>query len=160
MTDHVDPRIEAAAKAFRAEFPTLNNGIEAYRRQMGRWLAAADKAATIPTMEELRDFLGSGRTTPTPTLETRIAEVLAQHVAKRPWSDSGVMKCSCGERFVAECDYQQRALHQAHVAAALAPVVTSSNASAWHEGFNDGKRQDAEGEDGPQFTNPYRSNDE
>lgn len=47
MTDHIDPRIEAAAKAFRAEFPTLNNGIEAYRRQMGRWLAAADKAATI-----------------------------------------------------------------------------------------------------------------
>lgn len=53
MTDRVDPRIEAAAKAFRAEFPTLNNGIEAYRRQMGRWLAAADKAATIKTVEEL-----------------------------------------------------------------------------------------------------------
>ena len=28
-------------------------------------------------------------------------------------------------------------------------------ADAWHEGYNDGRRQDAEGDDGPQFTNPY-----
>jgi hypothetical protein len=31
-------------------------------------------------------------------------------------------------------------------------------AEAWDMGFQDGKRQDAEGDDGPRFTNPYRSN--
>ena len=30
-------------------------------------------------------------------------------------------------------------------------------AQAWEEGFQDGHRQDAEGDDGPRFTNPYRS---
>lgn len=29
-------------------------------------------------------------------------------------------------------------------------------AVAWEQGFEDGKRQDAEGADGPRFVNPYR----
>lgn len=28
-------------------------------------------------------------------------------------------------------------------------------ADAWREGYIDGRRQDAEGDDGPRFTNPY-----
>ena len=31
----------------------------------------------------------------------------------------------------------------------------SIQAEAWAEGFADGHRQDAEGEDGPRFENPY-----
>ena len=97
------------------------------------------------------------------TLETRIAEVLAQHVPKRPWSDSGVMKCSCGERFVAEYDYQQRALHQAHVATALAPVIAEAQAEAWDACVGTADKQWTIGHTSAQLlrnTNPYRSNDE
>lgn len=102
--------------------------------------------------DKLAATFGPGRTTPTPTLETRIAEILAQHVAKRPWSDSGVMKCSCGERFVAEYDYQQRALHQAHQAAVLAPVIREREAEASAQAFQavrDNAEYEPEERDGP-----------
>lgn len=39
---------------------------------------------------------------------------------------------------------------------ALLPIVRESKADAWDEGFFDGRRQDAEGDDGPRFVNPYR----
>lgn len=35
-------------------------------------------------------------------------------------------------------------------------AMQQARAEAWDEGFADGMRQDAEGEDGPKFTNPYR----
>lgn len=63
-------------------------------------------------------------------LEARIAEVLAVHAAKRPWSDAGVMRCSCTERFVAEFVHQQNALHRTHLAAMLAPVIREAQAEA------------------------------
>lgn len=90
------------------------------------------------------------------TLETRIAEVLAAHSIGAFSGDSTA--CQCDRTWRKNADHRKH-LTEA-LAAALAPVVTSSNASAWHEGFNDGKRQDAEGDDGPRFTNPYRSNDD
>lgn len=37
-----------------------------------------------------------------------------------------------------------------------AEVIRAAKAEGWSEGFQDGQRQDAEGEDGPRFTNPYR----
>ena len=37
--------------------------------------------------------------------------------------------------------------------------VARIKAEAWDEGFADGHRQDAEGEDGPRFENPYREED-
>ena len=40
--------------------------------------------------------------------------------------------------------------------AELDAYVEDVKADAWHEGYNDGRRQDAEGDDGPRFTNPYR----
>jgi len=67
------------------------------------------------------------------TLEARIAEVLAVHAAKRPWSDAGVMRCSCTERFVAEYVHQLDALHRTHLAAALAPVIAEAQAEALRE---------------------------
>lgn len=100
------------------------------------------------------------------TLEARIAEVIAGHWSASTHTDREpfVDKCDgCGAvvRTWGESHGTWRDSPLAsHQAAMLAPVITSSNAKAWHEGFNDGKRQDAEGEDGPRFTNPYRSNDE
>lgn len=35
-------------------------------------------------------------------------------------------------------------------------AMRAVKAEAWSEGFRDGLRQHAEGEDGPKFTNPYR----
>jgi hypothetical protein len=37
----------------------------------------------------------------------------------------------------------------------LLPTIKQLMAEAWDEGFADGMRQDAEGDDGPRFTNPY-----
>ena len=41
--------------------------------------------------------------------------------------------------------------------AALEAAAPHMLAEVWDEGFEDGKRQDAEGDDGPRFVNPYRS---
>lgn len=41
----------------------------------------------------------------------------------------------------------------------LAEEIRKAKADAWQEGYNDGRRQDAEGDDGPRFTNPYREED-
>lgn len=35
--------------------------------------------------------------------------------------------------------------------------IREAQASAWSEGFHDGLRQDAEGDDGPRFANPYEA---
>jgi hypothetical protein len=35
-------------------------------------------------------------------------------------------------------------------------LIREAQEAAWDEGFEDGKRQDAEGDDGPKFANPYR----
>ncbi|EMQ98362.1 hypothetical protein [Paeniglutamicibacter gangotriensis] len=85
-------------------------------------------------------------------LEARIAEVLAPLLCgegrlqwERKWEDSSPLVKSAWSVLARE------------YATMLAPVITSSNAKAWHEGFNDGKRQDAEGDDGPRFTNPYHA---
>lgn len=34
--------------------------------------------------------------------------------------------------------------------------VKKAKDQAWDEGFFDGRRQDAEGDDGPRFVNPYK----
>lgn len=38
----------------------------------------------------------------------------------------------------------------------LRTEVKKAKAAAWDEGFFDGRRQDAEGDDGPRFVNPYK----
>lgn len=51
--------------------------------------------------------------------------------------------------------------HAQNVALVLANADTSAlarhDAEVWDEGFADGRRQDAEGDDGPKFFNPYRA---
>ena len=37
-----------------------------------------------------------------------------------------------------------------------AEVIRRAYEKIWDEGFFDGRRQDAEGDDGPRFVNPYR----
>ena len=48
----------------------------------------------------------------------------------------------------------------AEVADRLRTLLAYEKAEAWDEGFQDGRRQDAEGDDGPRFTNPYRTTEE
>lgn len=96
------------------------------------------------------------------TLETRIAEVLAASDSAHQFKKAEQMNtdyphfwCSCGVQTIGRGKFPEH-VRQASTAA-LATVITSSNAAAWHEGYRDGQRQDAEGDDGPQFTNPYRA---
>lgn len=37
--------------------------------------------------------------------------------------------------------------------------IRQAQEAAWAEGFADGTRQDAEGDDGPRFTNPYAASE-
>lgn len=41
------------------------------------------------------------------------------------------------------------------VIASIEEMIREAKEAAWLEGFGDGKRQDAEGDDGPRFVNPY-----
>lgn len=43
---------------------------------------------------------------------------------------------------------------------AFADLIREAKAEAWDDGFGDGSRQDAEGDDGPRFSNPYREQKE
>lgn len=53
------------------------------------------------------------------------------------------------------CSTRKRVAEQ--MASVLEAAAPSTASAAWDEGFQDGLRQDSEGEDGPRFTNPYRS---
>ena len=116
------------------------------------------------------------------TLETRIAEVVSEHIPNQSigtstggaGGGSGFRTCACGHRATVEYAELAPDGHDTtpllnrkladHIAAALAPVITSSNAAAWHQGREsvalDMLKPMGDDLQRPVTPNPYRSNDE
>ena len=83
-------------------------------------------------------------------------EAAARAMAPAVWGPSVWQFAAHGEAPADARDrVQQQALKDAR--AALEAAAPHMLAEVWDEGFEDGKRQDAEGDDGPRFVNPYRS---
>lgn len=103
---------------------------------------------------------------PTPTIETRIAEVVSDHSIGAFSGDSTACRC--------DRTWRKNAEHRAHateaLAAVLAPVIREQEAEAWGAGVatalnhailnEDGITLRLEHLDGRPWANPYRSNDE
>lgn len=114
--------------------------------------------------DKLAATFGPGRTTPTPTLETQIAKVLAAHSIGAFSGDSTACRC--------DRTWRKNIGHRAHVTealtAALAPVIAEEQSAAWLRGTHDAfivSCQDPDHNcehcgDPDSLTNPYWSNDE
>ena len=98
------------------------------------------------------------------SLRDEVAAVLAEHAivaAQQPRQgitqtvpELAVLCVVCG--WMATSDHAAHLTDALLASPALARVIREKQAEAWDEGFGDGSRQDAEGDDGPQFSNPYR----
>lgn len=109
--------------------------------------------------DKLAATFGPGRTTPTPALETRIAEVLAAHSIGAFSGDSTA--CQCDRTWRKNADHRKH-LTEA-LAAVLAPVIADAQAEAWDACVHAADKQWTIGHTSAQLlrnTNPYRSNDE
>lgn len=78
-----------------------------------------------------------------------MAEVIAAH-SIYGMSAGTHSACRCNRAWVPHSEYR------AHLTEELAKAGYGNVAEAWDEGFCDGERQGAEGDDGPKFVNPYR----
>ncbi|KAB2809243.1 hypothetical protein F9L07_19575 [Pimelobacter simplex] len=106
---------------------------------------AAGIAASVPTAQEPTPTLGDA-----PGADSEALAALLDQIAcaiRDEWEPGGRMEWA-----------------EQHARSALGAVLGSSwladhdrqiAAVAWDDGYQDGRRQDAEGDDGPRFVNPY-----